>query len=62
VKIHLYYIGRAKDKHANAIAEDFLGRVGRYCSVEMREIQPARFDLFAKHAAARKVFLDPRGR
>lgn len=29
---------------------------------EMREIQPLRFDLFARHAAARKVFLDPAGK
>jgi 23S rRNA (pseudouridine1915-N3)-methyltransferase len=28
----------------------------------MREIVPARFDLFAKHAAAQKIFLDPAGR
>lgn len=29
---------------------------------EMREIQPLRFDLFARHAAAQKVFLDPAGK
>lgn len=28
----------------------------------MREIVPGRFDLFAKHASARKIFLDPAGR
>jgi 23S rRNA (pseudouridine1915-N3)-methyltransferase len=28
----------------------------------MREIRPERFDLFAKHPAARKVFLDPAGK
>ena len=28
----------------------------------MREISPERFDLFARHAAARKIFLDPAGR
>ena len=27
----------------------------------MREIQPARFDIFARHPSARKVFLDPAG-
>lgn len=62
MKIHLYYIGRPKDKHANAIAEDFLGRVAHYCTVEMREINPAKFDVFTRHAAARKIFLDPRGK
>jgi 23S rRNA (pseudouridine1915-N3)-methyltransferase len=28
----------------------------------MRAIVPQRFDLFAKHAAGRKIFLDPGGR
>ena len=28
----------------------------------MREIVPQRFDLFAKHRSARKIFLDPAGR
>ncbi len=28
----------------------------------MREIIPARFDLFTRHPGARKVFLDPAGR
>jgi 23S rRNA (pseudouridine1915-N3)-methyltransferase len=62
LKIFLYFIGRPKDPHANAIAEDFLGRVSRYCPAEMREIRPERIDLFVKHPSARKVFLDPAGR
>jgi 23S rRNA (pseudouridine1915-N3)-methyltransferase len=28
----------------------------------MREIHPDRFDLFARHTTARKIFLDPAGR
>ena len=28
----------------------------------MREIHPNRFDLFARHTTARKIFLDPAGR
>ena len=28
----------------------------------MREINPARFDLFERHPSARKIFLDPAGR
>jgi 23S rRNA (pseudouridine1915-N3)-methyltransferase len=62
VKIFLYYIGRPKDPHANAIAEDFLKRTSHYCAVEMREIRPDRVDLWAKHPSARKLFLDPAGR
>jgi len=62
LKIYLYYIGRAKDPHANALAEDYLGRVARYCAAEMREIRPERLDLWAKHPSARKVLLDPAGK
>ena len=62
VKIFLYYIGRAKDPHANAVAEDFLGRASRYTPCEMREIRPDRADLWGKHPTARKIFLDPRGK
>jgi 23S rRNA (pseudouridine1915-N3)-methyltransferase len=62
VKIYLYYIGRPKDEHVNAVAEDFLGRAGRFAPCEMREIRPERADLFARHPAARKILLDPAGR
>jgi 23S rRNA (pseudouridine1915-N3)-methyltransferase len=62
VKIFLYYIGRPKDPHANAVAEEFLGRASRYAPCEMREIRPDRADLWAKHPTARKIFLDPAGK
>jgi 23S rRNA (pseudouridine1915-N3)-methyltransferase len=62
VKIFLYFIGKPKDAHTNAIAEDFLGRAARYASCEMREIRPDRVDLWAKHPTARKIFCDPAGK
>ncbi len=62
VKIFIYYIGKPRDAHANAIATEFLKRSSRYSACEMREIVPSRFDLFARHPAARKIFLDPSGR
>lgn len=62
MKIFLYYIGRPKDPHANAVAEEFLGRASRYAPCEMREIRPDRADLWAKHPTARKIFLDPAGK
>jgi 23S rRNA (pseudouridine1915-N3)-methyltransferase len=62
MKIYLYFIGKPKDPHANAIAEDFLGRVARYAPAEMREIRPDRADLWAKHPSGRKIFLDPAGK
>jgi 23S rRNA (pseudouridine1915-N3)-methyltransferase len=62
MKIYLYFIGKPKDPHANRLAEDFLGRAARYCPSEMREIRPERTDLWARHPAARKIFLDPAGK
>ncbi len=62
MKIYLYFVGKPKDPHTNAVAEDFLGRAARYCPAEMREIRPDRADLWAKHPSARKIFLDPGGK
>ena len=62
VKIYLYFIGKPKDPHANAVAADFLGRAAHFAACEMREIRPERADLFAKHPTARKIFLDPAGK
>lgn len=62
MKIFLYYIGKARDVHANAFSEEFIKRTSRYCQCEMREIHPGRFDLWTKHPSARKIFLDPAGR
>jgi 23S rRNA (pseudouridine1915-N3)-methyltransferase len=60
--VYVYYIGKARDVHANAIAAEFLKRSSRYATCEMREIVAGRFDLFAKHPSARRVFLDPAGK
>lgn len=62
MKIFVYFIGKPKDPHANAIAADFLGRAARYSPCEMREIRPERVDLWEKHPSARKIFLDPAGK
>lgn len=62
MRVELLYIGKARDIHANGMAEEFLKRTGRWATVSMREIHPDRYDLFAKHSAATKVFLDPAGK
>jgi 23S rRNA (pseudouridine1915-N3)-methyltransferase len=62
VKVYLYYIGKARNLHANTIASEFLKRSSRYANCEMREVEPGRFDLFAKHPSARRVFLDASGK
>jgi len=62
MKIFLYYIGKARDKHANGFAEEFIKRTTRYCPCEMREIHPERTDLWTRHSSAAKILLDPAGR
>ena len=62
MKTYLYFIGKPRDPHANGLTAEFVKRSSRYTQYEMREIDPRRFDLFARHSAARKIFLDPAGR
>ncbi len=62
MKILLYYIGKARDAHANAMAQEYIKRSGRYATCEMREIHPGRFDPWLKHPSARKLLLDPAGK
>ena len=62
MKIHLYFIGKPRDPHANAIAEDYLRRVSHYAKAEMSEIRPARADPWTKHPTAFTVCLDPGGK
>jgi 23S rRNA (pseudouridine1915-N3)-methyltransferase len=62
VKLLLYYIGKARDAHANAMAEEYIKRSTRFAKCEMREIHPRRFDLWSKHPSAAKILLDPAGR
>ena len=62
MKLFLYFIGKPKDPHANAIAADFVSRAARYTNTEMREIRPDRTDLWERHPSARKIFCDPAGK
>ncbi len=62
VKVFLYFVGKPRDVHANALAAEFIKRSTRYAACEMREIDESKFDLFGRHPSARKVFLDPNGR
>ena len=62
MKVYLYYIGKPRDSHANAMAADFVARATRFCACAMREPRPDRADPWAKHPAARHILLDPAGR
>ncbi len=61
MKTLLYFVGKPRDAHANAIAAEFIKRSTRYARCEMREIHPGRFDPWARHPAAEVVALDPAG-
>lgn len=62
MRIYLYFIGKPRDTNANAFAQEFVKRAGRYCECEMREIHPERFDPWTRHPSAAKVLLDPAGK
>ena len=62
MKIHLYYVGKPRDSHANSLAGDYIARCDRYVRSQMREVQPDRFDPWTKHASAAKIVLDPAGK
>jgi 23S rRNA (pseudouridine1915-N3)-methyltransferase len=62
MRVFVYFIGKPRDAHANALAAEYIKRSSRYAVCEMREIVPGRFDPFSKHAAAGKILLDPAGR
>lgn len=62
MKLFLYYVGKARDAHFNAMAEEYIKRSGRFATCEMREVRPGKFDPWEKHASAYKIALDPAGR
>jgi 23S rRNA (pseudouridine1915-N3)-methyltransferase len=62
VKVFLYFIGKPRDREANAVAADYVERASRFATCEMREIRPDRVDLWSRHPLARKILLDPAGR
>jgi len=61
MKVYLYYIGKPRDAHANAQAQEYLKRCRRYARCEMREIKPDRFDPWDRHPAASTILLDAAG-
>ena len=61
MKIFLYFVGKPRDPHANAMADGFAARIAHYTRIEMREMRPSA-DPWQKHGTARKVALDPAGK
>ncbi len=62
MRVYVYFVGKPRDEHAKAMAEEYVKRTGRYFACEMREVNPAKFDAWTRHAAAMKILLDAGGR
>ena len=61
MKVFVYFVGKPKDAHANAIAADYVKRISRFTPCQMTEIRVDRTDLWAKHPTAKKILMDPVG-
>jgi len=62
VRIYVYFVGKPRDEHANALAAEFLKRTSRWAKCEMREVNPQRAEFWEKHPTAAFVLLDPAGK
>ena len=62
MRLFVYYVGKARDEHANSIAAEFLKRTSRWAKCDMREVNPRRADFWDKHPTAAFVLLDPAGK
>lgn len=62
MRIFVHYLGRPRDPHANALAEEFIKRSRRWAPVEMREVDPRRAESWSKPAGATRIALDPAGK
>lgn len=61
MKVFVYFVGKPKDAHANAMAAEYVKRTSRYAPCQMTEIRVDRVDLWAKHPTAKKILMDPAG-
>lgn len=62
MRIYVYFVGKPRDEHANALAAEFLKRTSRWAKCEMREVNPQRVEFWEKHPTAAFVLLDPAGK
>jgi 23S rRNA (pseudouridine1915-N3)-methyltransferase len=61
VKIYLYFFGKPRDGHSNAMAQDYLDRIAHYAKAEMSMLRQDR-DPWTKHPSAYTICLDPAGK
>ena len=55
MKVYLYYIGKPKDAHANALASEYIRRAGHYAASMMAEIRTALRAYAIQHAKLDQV-------
>jgi len=62
MKVRIYFVGKPREEHANAIAAEFLKRASRYAPCEMLELVAKKSDPWSKHPSAMKIAMDPAGK
>jgi len=62
VKLQILFVGRPKDIHANALAEEYVKRVNRFVRCDMQEIKAGRSEPWPRGANTMRILLDPSGR
>jgi 23S rRNA (pseudouridine1915-N3)-methyltransferase len=62
VRLFVYFIGKPREHHANAMVDEYVKRTRRYARCQVCELDPRRHDPWVMHPSATKVVLDPAGR
>jgi len=62
LKVFVYFVGKVRDQHAQALTVEYLKRTTRYAPAEAREVKAGAVDFLERHPSAYKMFLDPAGK
>jgi len=61
VRVFIYYLGKPRDPHANALAEEYVRRTQRYVPCQMMEWKREDSTPVEKHPRAWAIALSPAG-
>lgn len=61
VKVYIYYLGKVRDRRAQAMAEEYLRRASRWAPCSMQELRSRRADPWLRHPQASRILLDAGG-
>jgi len=66
VKIYIYFSGKPKDAHANALSAEYVKRAGFFAPTAMHEVRSSKIapatEVRTRHPQAKLILLDPAGR